>query len=165
MMIGKPSTSTRDENIISNRNMKVLPADIKPFPRVKTTKEKDNKKSQRKKKKSEILKNTPVLANLEEEEKLKEPRKSSLNRNSSVKRQLDDSLKPFQIFKRRRRSFRQADDHFKQLTDSDDINLFPDSQDQNDFLMNDLSTITTGSFVVVKFPTKKKKQLNTILVA
>ncbi|KAL3276608.1 hypothetical protein HHI36_011980 [Cryptolaemus montrouzieri] len=62
-MIDKPSTNTRDENIISNRKMQVLP-----------------------KKKSEILTNTPVLGNLEEEEKLQEARKSSLNKNSSVKK-------------------------------------------------------------------------------
>ncbi|KAL3276409.1 hypothetical protein HHI36_011793 [Cryptolaemus montrouzieri] len=33
--------------------------------------------------------------------------------------------------------------------------MFPESEDENYFLMNDLSTITTGSFVLVKFPTKK----------
>ncbi|KAL3275206.1 hypothetical protein HHI36_019975 [Cryptolaemus montrouzieri] len=80
-MIDKPSTSTCGKNIISNRYMQVLPTDIKPFPRVTATKE--NQTFQRKKKKSQILTNTSVLENLEEEEKLKEARNLSLNRNSS----------------------------------------------------------------------------------
>ncbi|KAL3265357.1 hypothetical protein HHI36_009565, partial [Cryptolaemus montrouzieri] len=46
-LIDKPSTSTRDKNIISNRKMQILPADIKPFPRVIATKE--NKMFQRRK--------------------------------------------------------------------------------------------------------------------
>ncbi|KAL3290373.1 hypothetical protein HHI36_023715 [Cryptolaemus montrouzieri] len=161
-MIDKPSTSTRGENIISNKKMTT---DIKPFPRVTAIKE--NKKFQIKKKISEILTNAPVLENLEEEEKLKEARKSSFHRNSRVKRQLDDTLKPCKIQEKKKKlseSNSSADDNIGQLTDSDDINIFPESEDENDFLMNDLSTITTDSFVLVKFPTKKN-QLNTILVA
>ncbi|KAL3277304.1 hypothetical protein HHI36_012655, partial [Cryptolaemus montrouzieri] len=110
-----------------------------------------------KRKKSEILANTPVLENLEEA-KLKEARKSSLNRNSSVKRQLDDTLKPCKIQKKKKKlseSSSSADDNIEQLTDSYDINIFPELEDENDFLMNDLSTITTDSFVSVRFPTKK----------
>ncbi|KAL3281500.1 hypothetical protein HHI36_004707 [Cryptolaemus montrouzieri] len=94
--------------------------------------------------------------NLEEEEKLKEARKSSLN--SSVKRQLDDTLKLCKIQKKNKKlseSSSSADNNIEQLTDSDDINIFPESEDENDFLMNDLSTITTDSFVLVKFPTIK----------
>ncbi|KAL3286116.1 hypothetical protein HHI36_000629 [Cryptolaemus montrouzieri] len=96
---------------------------------------------------SEILINTPVLENLEEEEKLKEARRSSMNRNSSVKRQLDDTLKPCKIQKKKKlsESSSYADDNIEQLTDSDDINIFPESEDENNFLMNDLSTITTNS--------------------
>ncbi|KAL3277064.1 hypothetical protein HHI36_012425 [Cryptolaemus montrouzieri] len=96
--------------------------------------------------------------NLEKEEKLKGARKSSLNRNSSITRQLDDTLKPCKIQKKKKKlseSSSSADDNIEQLTDSDDINIFPESEVENDFLKNDLSTITTDSFVLVKFPTKK----------
>ncbi|KAL3286416.1 hypothetical protein HHI36_000924 [Cryptolaemus montrouzieri] len=65
------------------------------------TANKENKKFQRKKKKSVIQINTPVLENLEEEETLKEVKKSGLNRNSSDKSQLDDTLKPCKIQKKK----------------------------------------------------------------
>ncbi|KAL3265996.1 hypothetical protein HHI36_010185 [Cryptolaemus montrouzieri] len=93
--------------------MQVLPADIKQFPRVTATEE--------------------ILENLEEE-KLKEARKFSMNRYSSVKRQLDDTLKPCKIQKKKKELSESSSSavNIEQLTDSDDENIFPELEDEND---------------------------------
>lgn len=154
VMIDMPSTSARDENSV-NQNLLVLPTDLKPFPKVTASHE--NRKFQKKKKKSEILTNTPVLEKLEEDEKLKHARKSSLNKNVGVKRNLGDSLKSCTKPQKKRKlseSSSSNDESIEHLTDSEDIDIFAQSEEE-DNLMNDLSTITKDSFVLVKFPTKK----------
>lgn len=157
VMIDMPSSSARDENSINDKLI-VLPTDLKPFP--KATASDENKKFQRKKKKSEILTDTPVLERLEEEEKLKEARKSSLNKNLGAKRSLGDSLnlKPCTKPQKKRKlpeSSSSDDESIEHLTDSEDIDIFAQSDEEDNHPMNDLSTITEGSFVLVKFPTKK----------
>lgn len=150
-----PSTSARDENSI-NQKLLVLPTDLKPFPKVAASNE--NRKFQRKKKKSEILTNTPVLEKLEEGEKLKEARKSGLTKNLGVKRNLAESLKPSTKPQKKRKlseSSSSNDESIEHLTDSEDIDIFAQSEEEDNLLMNDLSTITEDSFVLVKFLTKK----------
>ncbi|KAJ8912430.1 hypothetical protein NQ315_006096 [Exocentrus adspersus] len=108
------------------------PEALRPYPKTNIgTKQKGRK---RQKKSSEILTSTPTFKEIQDQELLKEVRKQNLNRSNK-----NDS------------SDTESNTESLNLTDSDEIDWAEEPTDQNDDV-----EILVGSFILVKFATKKQ---------
>lgn len=151
----QPSSSKSDAERTPPQQF-ISPEILKPYP--KSTKVLENKQ-QRKKKTTQILTSTPVYKQIEEEQTQKKARENSVNKSKTTNRNIfsDNTEKKkndLVLAKKDKESSSSSNSaESLDLTDSDEVDWMEMPQNENE---KTLEEIGVGSFVLVKFATKKQ---------